>query len=96
VFGPVAFALFAIVLVWPLQRFLQRYIPRVLALLATRQDSTVRLVFARSGDLLCDVNQMMKQAVERLGGRGGGRPDFAQGGGDDIPDLPGFLESLST
>lgn len=70
--------------------------PGVLALLATRQDSTVRLVFARSGDLLCDVNQMMKQAVERLGGRGGGRPDFAQGGGDDIPDLPGFLESLST
>ena len=67
----------------------------VLALLATRQDSTVRLVFARSGDLLCDVNQMMKQAVERLGGRGGGRPDFAQGGGDDIPDLPGFLESLA-
>lgn len=35
VFGPVAFALFAIVLVWPLQCLLQRYIHRALALLVT-------------------------------------------------------------
>ena len=52
----------------------------VLALLATRHEATARLVFARSADLDIDVNVLMKKAVDRLGGRGGGRPDFAQGG----------------
>ena len=69
---------------------------RVLALLATRQDGMARLVFARSADLEIDVNRIMKQAVERLGGRGGGRPDFAQGGGDLHPDLEQILGGLNT
>ena len=67
----------------------------VLALLATRHEATVRLVFARSADLDIDVNVLMKKAVDRLGGRGGGRPDFAQGGGEDHPDLASLLAALA-
>jgi alanyl-tRNA synthetase len=37
----------------------------------------------------------MKAAVEKIGGRGGGRPDFAQGGGNDLAELQGFLEYLA-
>ena len=54
----------------------------VVALLAVREAETARLVFARSANVSADMNALMKAACERLGGRGGGKPDFAQGGGD--------------
>jgi alanyl-tRNA synthetase len=38
-------------------------------------------VFARSGDVDVDVGPLMREACEVIGGRGGGRPEFAQGGG---------------
>ena len=53
----------------------------VVALLAARERETARLVFARSADVKTDLNAAMRRACELLGGRGGGRPDFAQGGG---------------
>ena len=40
------------------------------------------LVFARSTDLALDVVPLVRGAIERIGGKGGGgKPDFAQGGG---------------
>ncbi len=59
----------------------------VIALLATREDGMARLVFARSADVAADMSAMMKAACERLGGRGGGKPDFAQGGGSRIAEI---------
>jgi alanyl-tRNA synthetase len=50
------------------------------ALLASR-DSKAHLVFARSEGIGVDVPALLKQAVARLGGRGGGRDNLAQGGG---------------
>jgi len=59
----------------------------VLVLFAARNREMVRLVFARSADLPVDVNRLLHVACEKLGGRGGGKPDFAQGGGTRVAEL---------
>ena len=42
-------------------------------------------VFARSQDVDIHMGQLLSQAAKPLGGKGGGRPDFAQGGG--VPEI---------
>ena len=42
-----------------------------------------QLVFACSGDLPYDMNDLLKRACQVVGGGGGGRRHFAQGGGPD-------------
>jgi alanyl-tRNA synthetase len=64
----------------------------VIALLATRQSEMARLVFARSPELSAEMNELMKVVCEKLGGRGGGKPDFAQGGGAKIDELGNAIE----
>jgi alanyl-tRNA synthetase len=64
----------------------------VVALLVTVQGESAKLVFARSADLASDMNALLRAACEELGGRGGGRPDFAQGGGSRINLLEQVLE----
>src|SRR6266850_633949 len=54
--------------------------PGTVALLADEGDQ-LRLVFARSADSTVDVAALLKKTLERFGGRGGGRPNLAQGGG---------------
>jgi alanyl-tRNA synthetase len=53
------------------------------ALLGSRADKA-HLVFAQSEGLPHDVPALLKAAVERLGGKGGGRGNMAQGGGDRL------------
>ena len=67
----------------------------VIALLATRENEMARLVFARSADLSADMNSAMKIACENLDGRGGGKPDFAQGGGTRVSELKNTLELVA-
>jgi alanyl-tRNA synthetase len=38
-------------------------------------------VIARSSDRADDANAILRQLVSRFGGKGGGKPDLAQGGG---------------
>ena len=54
--------------------------PGVVALLADESDQ-IRVVFARSADSTVDVAALLKRTLEKFGGRGGGRPHLAQGGG---------------
>jgi alanyl-tRNA synthetase len=61
--------------------------PRTIALLASRDRDTARLVFARSTDAGGDMNALMREACALLDGRGGGRPDMAQGGGKNVSKL---------
>ncbi|HZF40613.1 MAG TPA: DHHA1 domain-containing protein [Blastocatellia bacterium] len=68
----------------------------VVALLASKESGTARLVFARSANLSADMNALMRTACERLGGRGGGKPDFAQGGGSKVSELDEALEEART
>ena len=56
------------------------------ALLGSRSDKA-HLVFAQSEGLPHDVPALLKAAVEHLGGRGGGRGNLAQGGGDRVERL---------
>ena len=57
--------------------------PGVVALLgATAGPDRAVFVFARSNDVELHMGQLLSAAAKPLGGKGGGRPDFAQGGGD--------------
>jgi alanyl-tRNA synthetase len=56
------------------------------ALLGSRADKA-HLVFAQSDGLPHDVPSLLRAAVEHLGGKGGGRGNMAQGGGDRLDRL---------
>ena len=70
--------------------------PRTIALLGSRDQDTARLVFARSGDAAGDMNALMREACSMLDGRGGGRPDMAQGGGKNVAKLEDALRHALT
>ncbi len=53
----------------------------VVALLGTKNGDKCSFVFARSADLGYPMGKILSEAARPLGGKGGGRPDFAQGGG---------------
>ena len=61
--------------------------PKTIAILGSRDADTARLVFARSADAAGDMNLLMREACALLDGRGGGRPDMAQGGGKNVDRL---------
>lgn len=66
---------------------------RAVALLGSVEGGAARLVFARSAEAPGDMNALMREACQTLGGRGGGRPDLAQGGG---PHAERLAEALDT
>ena len=70
--------------------------PRTIALLGSRDKDTARLVFARSADAVGDMNALMREACAMLEGRGGGRPDMAQGGGKNVAKLEDALTHALT
>lgn len=55
--------------------------PGVIALLGAQDDDQVMYVFGRSSDVQQHMGELMRDSARALGGKGGGRPDFAQGGG---------------
>jgi alanyl-tRNA synthetase len=68
---------------------------QIVALLATRDKDTARLVFARSADARGDMNALMRDACALLDGRGGGKPDLAQGGGRNFEKLDEALDKAT-
>ena len=48
---------------------------------AETEPGRAAFVFARSADVELHMGQLLSKAAKPLGGKGGGRPDFAQGGG---------------
>lgn len=76
---------------------------RYLAQGLTRQVGTVALLavtepapqvcFARADDVPVDMGALLKESMTPYGGRGGGRPHMAQGGGVDAADLTKVLDT---
>ena len=66
--------------------------PNVVALLGSTDKDAARLVFARSVDAHGDMNTLMRDACALIDGRGGGKPEMAQGGGKNTAKLPEAID----
>lgn len=55
--------------------------PGVVALLGCAQRGKGTVIFARSEDCSLHAGNLLRDTLRQFGGGGGGRPDFAQGGG---------------
>ena len=66
-------------------------------LLAAADDDKVALVAGVTKDLTDQFNagELVRHVAEQVGGKGGGRPDMAQGGGSNPEALPDALASVS-
>ena len=53
--------------------------PDTVALLADRTETGCLLLFARAENVALHVGKLLSEAAKAFGGKGGGRPDFAQG-----------------
>jgi alanyl-tRNA synthetase len=67
----------------------------VVALFGVHDHGAGRLLFARSADVNMNMNELMKRATERFGGRGGGSPDLAQGGISQLEHLSASIDGAA-
>lgn len=65
--------------------------PGIVTLLACAVNGKGTAIFARSADVDLHAGQLLRAVLPRFGGGGGGRPDFAQGGGVDGQQLAEML-----
>jgi len=70
---------------------LTRQSPAAIALLATTSPQPA-LVFAQSAGQPYHMGSLLKETAAKLGGRGGGSKDLAQGG---VPHSEGLSEALA-
>jgi alanyl-tRNA synthetase len=68
--------------------------PGAVALLGSRDKDTARLIFARSSDAPGDMSVLMREACAMLDGRGGGKPEMAQGGGKRVEQVEETLRLI--
>ncbi len=67
-------------------------------LLATDADGKVMLLAAMTKDVIAagaKAGDLIKAAAPVVGGKGGGRPDMAQGGGPDVQKIPDALKAAT-
>lgn len=64
--------------------------PGRIVLLSVREPSP-QVCFARSQDIALDMAHLLREVLSRYGGKGGGRPHVAQGGGMRAEDLATLL-----
>ncbi|MCY3708058.1 MAG: DHHA1 domain-containing protein [Caldilineaceae bacterium] len=67
----------------------------VVALLGCAQRGKGTVVFARSEDCSTHVGNLLRDTLKQFGGGGGGRPDFAQGGGVAAERLEAVLDTAA-
>lgn len=66
-------------------------------LLAAVNEGKISLTAGVSADAVSRIKagDIVKHVAEQVGGKGGGRPDMAQGGGTDVDALPTAMQSVS-
>ena len=66
---------------------------RSIVLLAGVNNDKIALIAGVSKDVTKQIKagDLLKHVAQQVGGKGGGRPDMAQGGGNDVAALPGGL-----
>jgi alanyl-tRNA synthetase len=64
----------------------------VVALFGLEEQGAARLLFARSADVDLNVSDVMKTVTAAFGGRGGGKPDMAQGAIERLDQLSASLD----
>jgi alanyl-tRNA synthetase len=79
--------------------------PKVLAIVASTAEGSLKILVARSPDLTVDCRAVLREIAKITGGGGGGKKEFAQGGGGDpsklqdafarLPDIVRKLSELS-
>jgi len=64
--------------------------------LASAEDSNVSIISAVTKDLTAKIHagKLVGAVAQAVGGKGGGRPDMAEGGGKDPAALPAALEAV--
>jgi len=76
---------------------LKQQLTDCVVLLAGAADGRVSLVAGVNGKAMGRVKagDVVAHVASQIDGKGGGRPDMAQGGGSDTPALPGILDGLA-
>ena len=64
----------------------------VTALLSVVQNARANLLFSRGDAVTLNMADLIKEVLPILGGRGGGKPELAQGSGDELERLAEALE----
>lgn len=75
------------------QHIVQR--PGLVALFGVAAGDKAHLIFARSADQSADMNALLKAVSPMVGGRGGGTPSLAQGGGPLVDALQAALQAAT-
>jgi alanyl-tRNA synthetase len=75
---------------------LKNQLGNAVVVLASVEDGKIILISGVSKDLSkkLSAGELMKEISAAVGGKGGGRPDMAQGGGPNVADLQKSLEKV--
>lgn len=77
---------------------LKNQLKSAIIVLATLNDGKINLAAGVTADLVSQLKagDLIAQVAAKVGGKGGGRPDFAQAGGSDVAALPEALSWIKT
>jgi alanyl-tRNA synthetase len=73
------------------KKILEKY-PDIVILFGIKAAGKAQLLFQCSEELTFDMGRLMENACAVINGRGGGRPQQAQGGGPDVEKLEDALQ----
>ncbi|WEG10843.1 DHHA1 domain-containing protein [Pullulanibacillus sp. KACC 23026] len=68
--------------------------PNTIILLTVLNENKLQLIASRGKDVSQDMNKMVKSVLPLINGRGGGKADHAQGGGEAVMTASALLEHL--